>query len=430
MAGTEIIPVVPGPLQMNCPGCSTTLTVTGHAQAVCVACEECGAVTGLLSGKNELLLRFDKLMKTRLKPLIPIGSQGRLRGRTFRVLSFAQYRESVKYGGSYYYWREYLLFNPTFGYAFLSEYDGHWNFIFETNDYPRDIGYNAFYHHNRAYRLYNKYKPVTDYAVGEFCWNIKETSRFKVQEYIAPPYVFIRQLSEDRMNWLHGEYITAAEIAEAFGIKDRLPEPTGVGATEPYMKGSNFESIRKVSIFLAVLLLILQITFSSLSREQVIYKESFTNVGYPPKMIVTPPFHVPLSKSNLEFSIFSPVDNSWVETEVALINNKTGEEFAFTEAVELYRGYEDGSTWTEGSTYENRVISSVPEGTYHLEILPYYGGSGNTTFTVEIKRDVPMWSNFFVTLLLLAIYPLIYWYRMRSFEKKRWMNSSYTPYNE
>ncbi len=27
-------------------------------------------------------------------------------------------------------WREYLLFNPYKGYAFLSEYNGHWNFFY------------------------------------------------------------------------------------------------------------------------------------------------------------------------------------------------------------------------------------------------------------------------------------------------------------
>jgi hypothetical protein len=48
---------------------------------------------------------------------------------------------------------------------------------------------------------------------------------------------------------------------------------------------------------------------------------------------------------------------------------------------------------------------------------------------VAVTTNVTLWMNLFVTCLLLCIYPIYCWVRMQNFEKQRWMNSDYSPYD-
>ena len=43
------------------------------------------------------------------------------------MIGFQQ--RSTQSGGETYSWREYLLFNPYKGFRYLTEFDGHWNFV-------------------------------------------------------------------------------------------------------------------------------------------------------------------------------------------------------------------------------------------------------------------------------------------------------------
>jgi hypothetical protein len=45
--------------------------------------------------------------------------------------------------------------------------------------------------------------------------------------------------------------------------------------------------------------------------------------------------------------------------------------------------------------------------------------------TITLVRDVPVWSNFWLTLLGLSIVPLIAWWRGSRFESRRWDESDY-----
>ncbi len=49
-------------------------------------------------------------------------------------------------------------------------------------------------------------------------------------------------------------------------------------------------------------------------------------------------------------------------------------------------------------------------------------------FTVSVVRDVVVWSNFWIGLGLLLLYPLYCWIRAGLFERARWSDSDYSPY--
>jgi len=56
------------------------------------------------------------------------------------------------------------------------------------------------------------------------------------------------------------------------------------------------------------------------------------------------------------------------------------------------------------------------------------GKTAVVNITVTVTRDVDVISNFMMAVILLAIFPIYYFKRKDGFEKDRWYNSNYSPY--
>ena len=112
-----------------------------------------------------------------------------------------------------------------------------------------------------------------------------------------------------------------------------------------------------------------------------------------------------------------------------MINVETGDEYSLSKEIEYYLGYEDGSSWSEGSTYGEAFISQIPGGKYHINIYPEFGTSSHE-FTIRIVRDVPSNMNFVLLAVALIIVPIIFGIRKRILEGRRWKDSDYSPYEE
>src|SRR5688572_19673199 len=112
---------------VSCPKCKAENNARGKAMTLAMTCKSCNAYfrTG---NWNKDITQFGSAEE----PAIPIGSKGKIDGTLYEVLGFAVKKET-KY---HYSWREYFLFNPYMGYAFLSEYNGHWNIIWPIEDNP------------------------------------------------------------------------------------------------------------------------------------------------------------------------------------------------------------------------------------------------------------------------------------------------------
>src|SRR5688572_32316380 len=114
--------------QVACPKCQAENIVRGKAMTLAMTCQKCNYY--FRTGKwNKSIILFEGTAT----PDIAIGCKGKIDGTVYEVMGFV-----VKKERTYRYtWREYLLFNPYMGYAFLSEYEGNWNFIWAVEDDPK-----------------------------------------------------------------------------------------------------------------------------------------------------------------------------------------------------------------------------------------------------------------------------------------------------
>src|SRR5258707_2695346 len=119
-------PPKPQAKALNCPKCGAAIMVRSFGQAETVVCGSCHSILDAKDRNLAILQQFE-IKTSDIRPLIPLGTRGKLRDTDYEVIGFE--RRSSKVDGITYYWHEYVLFNPYKGIRYLSEYNGHWNDI-------------------------------------------------------------------------------------------------------------------------------------------------------------------------------------------------------------------------------------------------------------------------------------------------------------
>lgn len=407
---------------ISCPACKATNILRGKAMTRALTCQSC-KIYFCTGTWNPSIIEF----RHNESQALALGAKGRIDSFLYEVMGFAV-KEEVKY---HYRWREYLLFNPYRGYAFLSEYNGHWNFIWPIEEEPaRNFSDDGFTHEGSFYRLYQRYSASVVLARGEFFFDVCDTTiSTSNYEYIDPPYLFALEKSADSILWCKGVYMSPDDIASAFGIAQAtLPEKEGIGYTQPFNTSFRDKSLVSLTFLLLLAIFFLQLILNNSASDKVVFQADYNREEMKDqKLIVTPTFELTGGTKSLGIELSAPLSNDWFFGEFTLVNETDGTEYNFTKEIEYYSGYEDGSSWSEGSKNGEAFLSKIPDGKYHLNIYPEFSYS-TKYFSVVIVRDVPMYSNFFITCAGILLFPLFYFIRKHYREKKRWSDSEYSPY--
>ncbi|MFA6085670.1 DUF4178 domain-containing protein [Mucilaginibacter sp.] len=417
-----------------CPKCKNLITLYDPEGSEYCVCTFCNSFIRFIANDTPIIQKQASPVK--IAPVIKLGSTGVLNNIEFKVIGYIEKKEQA----SHYAWREYIIYNYQKGYATLSEFDGHWNFVAGKEFYPEldklsNRTWDFIDYEGNVYNLFNRYTAVTTALIGEFDWDIL-TEKAQTAEFIAPPQIIIKEQGKGAgvADFYLGKYIEAKEIAGVFKANiEQFPQKIGIGANEPSVYAKRWFPAYKLTPVLIVLVAVIGFTASFINPRHLVMDNDYTIISDSTKVnefkpFITPSFELNNSSSALEFLIKSNIDNNWLETTVVLVNEKDNQSWEVTESIEYYHGYEDGESWTEGSQEAEVLLSGIPAGKYHLNIYPASGDINNKNIHISIVANPVVWRNVLVTILLLFLYPLYTWFRMRNYEKKRWMNSDYSPY--
>ena len=426
----------PESAQLNCPACGTGITYYDMEGSEYYACPNCHAYFRW-SGEETPKLFGKYKVETHEVPLIPLGTLGQLADRLWRVVGFV---ERYEYRSEQYIWTEYQLFEPATGqYAQLAQYRGHWTFIIPNPEPIKHAKLNGRFVNTPEgiYQLYNRYQARVRWAVGEFDWNIEGDDLLKISEYILPPNMLVQEKTpKNTVSWYRVTHVEPRDVATAFNLNtSAMPAREGVGAVQPDPVKASWPALRLLTTIAFGLLLLVQIVKHVRQPDQVVLStnlrvEADTTAKSEPgtgKVIVSPSFTLD-HQTALQIDLTTTLNNQWLELPVSLVNEQTGQGFEFTKNIEFYNGVEGGESWTEGSRDADAVLSRVPAGRYHLNFYPFTeAGPAAPDIAVKVTTDPPLWSNFFVVLLLLLIYPIWQYLRRASHETQRWNASDYGP---
>jgi len=426
------------PEKIECPHCNSTITLYDPAGSEFCACGFCKSYIQFV---DEVPKVIKNLSPTELKPTIPLGSEGTLQDIPFKVIGYIEKDEGNKaYPG----WREYVLYNYETGHAILSEYNGHWNFIQGKAYLPNleKVKYGNGYvvYDEYEYKLFHKYTPRTLSLLGEFDWDVVN-EKVNTSEFIAPPYIIARETGygtkKKDVEYYFGEYLEPEVIANAFNLDVNLfPAKVDIISNQPSKAYADWKWSLQISLYLVLALLAIQFFVVWLKPEQVLV-DSVYNLTYTPekginefKPFVSSAFNVTDDSSPLEITIGSGIDNNWLETTVVLVNEATNQTWEVTKGIEYYQGWEEGERWSEGETSGEVLLSEIPKGKYHLNIYTASGDPLRDALSIKVMSNVTLWRNLLVCIFVLSLFPAYTYLRMRNFEKRRWSNSDYSPFEQ
>jgi hypothetical protein len=405
---------------LNCPGCGASLTVRSLGNAVTIVCESCHSVLDAQDPKLRILQQFHAAT-IEDPPLIPLGTRGTIRGVLYEAIGFQ--RRTIQVEGISYSWHEYVLFNPTKGFRYLTEYDGHWNDVSILRSLPSlSSGEATLTYLGETYRLFQTADAATAFVLGEFPWQVRVGEVVHFSDYISPPRVISSEQTGKEVTWSIGEYLAGRDIWKAFKLPGDAPAPIGVYENQPSPLSQNVKSVWRLTGVFLILLLSLAVGVYWMESDEQIFEQTFefnTSAGGEASF-VTDIFQLKGRTSDVELTTNAGVDNDWIYLNYTLINQDTGHAYDFGREVSYYHGYDSDGSWSEGHTTNSVTIPSVPPGNYYLRIEPESDPNrGLIRYVVTVKRDVPQASFFGLAVLALMIPAGLITWRSMSFEHLR-----------
>lgn len=417
----------------SCPNCTAPLTI--HSIAIkSIGCPGCGTLLGVENDKVQQLSKAAQ--KLRIQPWLPLGSKGRLADVDWEAIGFM--RRFSRAGGEKYFWREYLLFNAKEGFAWLTEYDGHWNFVRTLSRPPsvprqsrRPIRYaqTTFEHFSLA-------QAEVDYVLGEFYWRVRVGETCSVDDFICPPRMLSREVTKNEVTWSEGVYTEANLIRQAFGVTADPPKQRGVYANQPNPWNAAFRKSLWLNGVLLLVATLIQIAFLLFSPSGSVLKEDFVlSADNAEPLLTSQEFVLKEPVRALRLQHQTDIGNNWVGLSSVLVEKQTGAAYRADQEIGYYYGIDDGERWSEGSRSATAVFRNLPAGTYYLNI-EYELGDGvkradyRVADRVSLMRNPVVWSSYFLLILVLAAFPLQARLRRSNFETARWAESDYAEEEE
>jgi hypothetical protein len=435
-AGTPPLSTPPKPQAkaLNCPKCGAAITLRCFGQAETVVCGSCRCILDAKDPNLAILQQFE-IKTSDVKPFIPLGTRGKLRGTDYEVIGFQ--RRHITVEGVTYSWHEYLLFNPYKGFRYLTEYNGHWNDISICKQLPMmESGISAgaggaANYLGEVYRHFQTSDANTDFVLGEFPWQVRVGEHAVVTDYVHPPRVLSSEKLEKEVTWSIGEYMYGREIWDSFKLPGSPPEAAGVYENQPSPVTTNVTSIWLAFAAFAIFLLAIMAGFDMRAKKEPVLHETYlynrTDAKSEPSF-VSDVFELTGRTSNVEVKTYAPVGNHWIYLNYALINQDSGQAWDFGREVSYYYGYDSDGSWTEGKQHDSVVVPSIPPGHYYLRIEPEADPSlPGITYTVDVIHDVPVFGIYAIAFVALLVPALLISLRAYTFERSRWSESDHPP---
>lgn len=415
----------------RCPSCGAPLQARSK-DILAVGCAACGAVVDTADRNYKLLSKALGARDEKYAPRLPLGSKGVLEGKPVEVIGFLVRQSKVE--GIAYDWREYLLAGENGTYRWLTEYDGHWNVVDVLSKPPTTSGIvmvdNVRYG-DQSFRHFST-TPVAEViqVAGEFTWRVRRGETSQVIDYVAPPLMLSRESTDNDLNWSLGTYAEPEAIAEAFKLSGRMIAPVGVYANQPNPWQETSRRVFSLFWKLALAAVVLQVFFTYIAGGRLLLRQDFIlSPQMAEDVVVTREFEISGKPRKISVRNNTSLDNNWIGLDLMLVNKASGQAWPATREIAYYYGRDGGESWSEGGRDDEVVFLNIPPGTYYLTVDPDIAPEKPVPVhdTIEVRSGSAGWSNFWILMIFLGLFPILAFMRRAAFETSRWAESDHAP---
>ncbi len=217
---------------IECPSCGTSLQVK-LATTQSIVCHQCHAVIDLTApqaqGVGGDLQHYAQANGT--PPQIPLGTVGTLalggaKPLPWQVVGYAERCEVAQSDeDEQSFWREYLLYHRTEGFAFIVDSQDGWSWTAPITGVPEGFGESVKYQ-GALYRKLYDYTGKATYVLGEFYWRLQRDQLTFNTDYQGTGVASAKRLNRERTGsedsqeviWSAGETLTADAVLKAFRL--------------------------------------------------------------------------------------------------------------------------------------------------------------------------------------------------------------------
>ncbi len=173
----------------------------------------------------------------------------------------------------------------------------------------------------KTFKIFQDAPARVEYVKGEFYWRVEVGEQVRAADFVSPPYMLSQELTGDEVNWSIGTYVPKKDVEKAFGIK-WLPGASNVAPNQPFTGGSTIK-YGFLLVGILVLVAIFMIPFCGLSTTPKVQEFLLDPLSGPgtSRIVFSEPFKIEANK-NVKITGLAPVQNSWVELTVDLVNEK------------------------------------------------------------------------------------------------------------
>ncbi len=221
---------------LQCPSCGAALEVK-LATTQSIVCRQCKSVIDLTSQQQGNvggdLAHYAQAHGA--EPQIPLGTVGTLAFGGAKALPWqvVGYVERCEVAGSgddeQTFWREYLLYHRTEGFAFLVDADDGWSWAVPVTGVPQSFGRNgqdSVKYRDVVYQKLYDYVGKVTYVLGEFYWRLSRDERTANSDYVGTGAASTKRLNREQTEggadreivWSAGETLTAEQVIAAFRL--------------------------------------------------------------------------------------------------------------------------------------------------------------------------------------------------------------------
>jgi len=219
---------------IQCPNCGAPLEPK-LASTQSLTCTQCKAVVDISAGVGAELAHYtqNNAGPGGLEPQIPLGRTGVLAaltpglpGERWQVVGYMERCDIPEaHDDETTFWREYLLYHPTLGFAFLVDAEDGWSWVRPITGAPELRGDTATYQ-GKSYRLRYAYGAKVTWVLGEFYWRVQREEQARVADYDGSGAASSLRLSREETRsaagsevvWSAGATLPAVEVGRAFGL--------------------------------------------------------------------------------------------------------------------------------------------------------------------------------------------------------------------
>ena len=215
---------------IECPSCGAPLDIT-LATTQSIVCGRCRAVVDVSQGVGADMAHYAQ--DNGSEPQLPLGTVGTLAfgnrpALPWQVVGYVE-RCTVP-GGSddddaQSFWREYLLYHRTEGFAFIVDAEDGWSWTAPITGVPESFG-ESVRHEGVLYRKLYDYTGKVTYVLGEFYWQVTRHQLTRNSDYQGTGAGGKKRLNREQTEsgesgeivWSAGETLTADAVLKAFRL--------------------------------------------------------------------------------------------------------------------------------------------------------------------------------------------------------------------